>query len=52
VAEAEEVDAVLLGQRLQLAVVVADAGVALAVVLGEQQVEDVPAGLADPCVWV
>ena len=43
VAEAEAVDAVLLGQRLQLAVAVAHAGVALAVVLAEQQVEHVPA---------
>ena len=44
--EAEEVYAVLLGQRLQLAVVVAGAGVAFPIVLREQQVEDVPPGLA------
>ncbi len=44
VAEAELVDAVLLGQGLQLAVAVADAGVAVAAVLGEQQVEHVAAG--------
>ena len=43
VAEAEEVDAVLLGQGLELAVAVALAGVAVAVVLGEQQVEHVAA---------
>ena len=46
VAEPEEVDPVLLGQRLQLAVVVALAAVALAVVRREQQVDDVPARLA------
>ena len=44
VAEAEAVDPVLLGQRLELAVAVAHAGVAVAAVLGEQQVEHVPAG--------
>ncbi len=42
-AEAELGDAVLLGQGLQFAVAVALAGVALAVVLGEQQLEHVPA---------
>ena len=47
VAEAEEVHAVFRGQRLQLAVVVARAGVTLAVVAGQEQVEDVPAGTAD-----
>ena len=46
VPEPVEVDAVLLGQRLQLAVVVALAAVALAVVRREQQVEDVPPRLA------
>ncbi len=44
VAEAEPVDPVLLGQSLQLAVAVADARVAVAAVLGEQQVEHVTAG--------
>ncbi len=46
VAEPEVVDPVLLRQRLQLAVVVALAAVALAVVGREQQVHDVPARLA------
>ena len=46
VAEAEVVDPVLLGQRLQLADAVADAGVAVAAVLAQQQFEDVPAGHA------
>ena len=41
--EAELGDAVLLGQRLQLAVAVAHAAVALAVVLAEQQLEHVAA---------
>ena len=40
-------DAQLGGQGLQLAVLVAVAGLALAVVLGEQQFDDGPAGLAD-----
>ena len=40
-------DAVLLGQRLQLAVAVAHAAVALAAVLAEQQLEHVLAGHAD-----
>ncbi len=44
VAEAEAVDPVLLGQLLQLADAVADARVAVAAVLAQQQVEDVPAG--------
>ena len=42
-AEGELGDAVLLGQRLQLAVAVAHAAVALAVVLAEQELEHVPA---------
>src|SRR5674476_1403323 len=44
--EGERADAVLLGQRLQLAVAVAHAAVALAVVLAEQQLEHVAARLA------
>ena len=44
VAEAERIDAVLGGQRLQLAVLVAAAGVAVAVVAGQQQIDDVPPG--------
>ena len=47
VAEAVEIDAVFRGQRLQLAVVVAHAGAAVAVVAGQQQIEDVAAGAAD-----
>ena len=46
VAEAELVDPVLLGQGLQLAVAVAYAGVAVAAVLAQQQVENVAAGYA------
>ncbi len=41
--EAEQVDAVFGRQRLQFAVVVASAGVALAVMAGQQEVEDVAA---------
>ncbi len=44
VAEPEAVDPVFLGQLLQLADAVADAGVAVAAMLGQQQVEDVPPG--------
>ena len=45
--ETEEIDAVFGGQGLKLAVVVPPAGVTFAVVVGQQQVEDVPPGLAD-----
>ena len=47
VPETEEVDPVLLGQRLQFAVIVARTTVAFAVVLGEEQVDDVAPRLPD-----
>src|SRR5665648_1258992 len=45
-AEPEDVGAVLRGEVLQLAVPVAAAGLAVAAVLGQHQVDDVPARLA------
>ncbi len=47
VAEAEKVHAIFRGQRLEFAVVVARAGVTLAQVAAQEQVEDVAAGAAD-----
>ena len=47
VAEAEEIHPVFHGQALQLAVVVAAAGVALPVVIGEQEIHDVTPRQAD-----
>ena len=46
--EAEAVNAVFLGQRLQLAVVIAKTRIAFTVMLGQQQVYNVPPRLADP----
>ncbi len=50
VTEGELGDAVLLGERLQLAVAVAHAAGALAVVLAQQKLQHVPARLADLAV--
>ena len=47
VAEAEKVHAIFRGQRLEFAVAVAGAGVTLAIVAAQEQVEDVAAGAAD-----